>query len=65
MDALAILENSHKKVPKAVVRVLYNLVRHAFEKGLDPVRLYIHGAIIGKTRRFKGIRFHAKGKSGR
>ena len=42
----------------------YNLVKHAVDQGKDPLRLFVHGCIIGKTRRFKGIRYHAKGKTG-
>jgi ribosomal protein L22 len=43
---------------------LFNLKRHAVDRGRDPIRLYIHGAIIGKTKRYKMIRYHAKGKHG-
>jgi ribosomal protein L22 len=64
-DAIASLQDSHKKVSRLMLPTLFNLVRHAMDKGLDPVRLYIHGAIIGKTKRYKSIRYHAKGKSGR
>lgn len=48
-----------------MVKTLYNIARHAIEKKLDPFRLYVHGVIVGKTRRFKGVRYHAKGKGGR
>jgi ribosomal protein L22 len=44
---------------------LYNVARHAVQKNLNPVCLYIHGVIVGKKRRFRGIRFHAKGRGGR
>lgn len=63
-DAIVTLEQSQKKVAKLMVPTLYNLVGHAISKNLDPFRLYIHGAIIGKTTRFRGIRYHAKSKSG-
>lgn len=48
-----------------MIPVLNNCLRHAKEKGLEPIRLYVHGVIIGKSVRFKGIRYHARGKSGR
>lgn len=64
-DAIAKLGQSQKKVSKLMIPTLYNIVRHAIQKGLDPVRLFIHGVIVGKTMRFKGIRYHAKGKGGR
>lgn len=53
---------SQKKVPKLLVRTLYNLLDHAKCKGLNPLRLWVHGCIIGKTKRYKGIRYHAKGR---
>ena len=43
----------------------YNLVKHAADQGKDPLRLFVHGCIIGKTRRFKGIRYHGRAKTGR
>ncbi len=65
LDAILALQNSQKKVSKLMIPTLVNSIRHAAQKGLDPFRLYIHGVIVGKKMRFKGIRFHAKGKSGR
>lgn len=44
---------------------LFNLIRHALDRGYDPLRLFIHGIEIGKTQRYKGLRYHAKGRSGR
>jgi large subunit ribosomal protein L22 len=63
-DAIARLQGSHKKVAKLMLPTLFNLVRHAVEKGRDPLRLYIYGALIGKTKRYKLIRYHAKGRHG-
>jgi ribosomal protein L22 len=63
-DAIATLQVSHKKVAKLMLPTLFNLVRHAIDQQRDPVRLYIHGVIIGKTQRYKMIRYHAKGKHG-
>lgn len=64
-DAILSLQQSPKKVCKLMIPTFFNCIRHAVEKGLDPIRLFVHGVIIGKTMRFKGIRYHAKGKSGR
>lgn len=64
-DAILHLQQSPKKVCKLMLPTFFNCVRHAKDKGLDPLRLYVHGVIIGKTMRFKGLRYHAKGKSGR
>lgn len=45
-----------------MVRTFYNLIDHARHKGLNPMRLWVHGCIIGKTKRYKSVRYHAKGK---
>lgn len=45
-----------------MVRTLYNLMDHAKQRGLNPLRLWVHGCIIGKTKRYRGIRYHAKGR---
>jgi ribosomal protein L22 len=31
---------------------------------MNPMRLWVHGCIIGKTKRYKSLRYHAKGKHG-
>lgn len=64
-DAVLDLQLSQKKVCKVMLPALHNAVRHAVDRGLDPFKLFIHGVIIGKKMRFRGVRFHAKGKSGR
>jgi ribosomal protein L22 len=48
-----------------MVPTCYNIIQNAIKRGLDPFKLFIHGAIIGKTKRFRGVRYHAKSKSGR
>lgn len=48
-----------------MVPTFYNIIRHAVDQGKHPLRLYVHGIIIGKTMRYKGIRYHARGKTGR
>lgn len=64
-DAISFLENSQKKVTKVLVHTLYNIVRHCMDRKMDPLRLFIHGCLIGKKMRFKNIRYHAKGRTGR
>ena len=63
-DAINELEASHKKVARLILPTFYNLVKHAVDQGRDPLRLFVHGCIIGKTRRFKGIRYHGRAKTG-
>jgi ribosomal protein L22 len=62
LDAINTLERSHKKVAKVMVRTLYNLIDHAMEKGMNPTRLWVHGCLIGKTKRYRLTRYHAKGR---
>ena len=62
LDAIHTLECSHKKVAKLMVRTFYNLIDHAKNRGFNPLRLWVHGCIIGKTQRYKHTRYHAKGK---
>lgn len=62
LDAINILMNSHKKVAKLMVRTFWNLIDHAKQRGFDPMRLWVHGCLIGKTRRYFGVRYHAKGR---
>jgi len=45
-----------------MIPTFYNLIDHARQKGLNPYRLFVHGCIIGKTKRYKGVRYHAKGR---
>ena len=33
-------------------------------KGKDPLRLFVHGCIIGKQKRYRSLRYHAKMKRG-
>lgn len=41
---------------------LYNLIAHAGDRQINPLFLFVHGYIIGKTRRWKITRYHAKGR---
>jgi len=44
-------------------RTMWNLIDHAKNyKGMVPIRLFIHGVLIGKTKRYFGIRYQAKGR---
>jgi len=45
-----------------MVKTFYNLIDHAQRQGLNPLRLWVHGCIIGKTKRYRHVRFHARGK---
>jgi ribosomal protein L22 len=45
-----------------MTRTLWNLMDHAKHKGMIPMRLFIHGCIIGKTKRYYGVRYQAKGR---
>jgi ribosomal protein L22 len=65
LDAIDTLMASHKKVAKLMIRTFWNLIDHARHRGFDPMRLYVHGCLIGKTRRYFGVRFHAKGRGSR
>jgi len=62
LDAIAQLEHSQKKVAKLMIRTFYNLIDHAKNRGYNPMRLWVHGILIGKTQRYKGVRYHAKGR---
>lgn len=64
-DAILYCQHSEKKVAKLILPTLFNLIRHAIDREMDPFRLFIHGILIGKTIRYKGIRYHAKGRGGR
>ena len=64
-DAINELQQSHKKVARLMLPTFYNLVKHAIDQGRDPLRLFVHGCIIGKTQRFRGYRYHGKAKTGR
>ena len=63
-EAIHLLKNSQKKVAKLIIPTFYNLIDHAKNKGLDPMRLYVLGIIMGKKKRIRGIRYKAKGSSG-
>jgi hypothetical protein len=56
---------SQKKVPKLLIRTFYNLLDHAKARGFSILKLWVHGCIIGKTKRYRGLRYHAKGRGNR
>jgi ribosomal protein L22 len=62
LDAINRLEKSHRKVAKLMKRTFYNLIDHAERRGMNPLRLWVHGCIIGKTKRYKSLRYHARGR---
>lgn len=45
-----------------MVRTMYNLFDHAKCQGLNPLRLWVHGYVIGKTKRYRSVRYAAKGR---
>lgn len=61
-EAIYILSRSHKKVAKKMLPTFFNLLDHASRRGLDPCRMFVHGLIFGKTKRYRGVRYHAKGR---
>ena len=62
LDAINRLQRSQRKVAKVLVRTFYNHIDHAKRKGLNPTRLWVHGCLIGKTKRYKGVRYAARGR---
>ena len=62
LDALHELQMSQKKVAKLMVRTFYNLIDHAKHRDYNIMRLWVHGCLIGKTKRYKSVRYHAKGR---
>jgi len=65
LDAINVLMGSHKKVGKFMVRTFWNLLDHAKQRGFDPMRLWVHGCLIGKTKRYFNVRYAAKGRGAR
>jgi len=45
-----------------MVKTMYNLFDHAKCRGLNPMRLWVHGYVIGKTKRYRSVRYAAKGR---
>lgn len=49
---------------KNLESTFYNLLDHAVNKGMKPYRMFVHGLISGLTKRYSGVRYHAKMKRG-
>lgn len=45
-----------------MVKTMYNLFDHAKVQGLNPMRMWVHGYVIGKTKRHRSVRYAAKGR---
>ena len=45
-----------------MIKTFYNLIDHAQQQGVNPLRLWVHSYLIGKTKRWKSLRYHAKGR---
>lgn len=59
-EAIQLLMKSQKKVAKLILPTFFNLIDHAKKRGLEPYRLFVHGLILGKQQRYKGLRYKAK-----
>ena len=65
-DAIDGLDNIRKKPAEWIKNIIKAGVRSAINiKGMSEDRLYIKEVILGKNTGIPGIRYHAKGKSGR
>eukprot|EP01017_Pseudomicrothorax_dubius_P035409 TRINITY_DN4953_c0_g1_i2.p1 TRINITY_DN4953_c0_g1~~TRINITY_DN4953_c0_g1_i2.p1 ORF type:complete len:345 (-),score=100.97 TRINITY_DN4953_c0_g1_i2:161-1195(-) len=62
-DAINYLSQQKRQSAKYVLHTLQMVRRHAVEKGMDEVRLFVADAITNKWRRFKKLRYHAKGRA--
>ena len=62
VDAIFNLMSSQKKVAKKLIPTFFNLLDHAKKRGFVPYRMFVHGLILGKTQRYRGRRYHAKGR---
>lgn len=61
-DAIAAVAGMKTKAARFVRYTLQQVQRHAKAKEMDEERLYVQSAITGKHKRWKRIRYHAKGR---
>ena len=61
-EAIEIIGSTRKKSAKQILSALQMVRHHAITKGLDEERLYVQSAITNKNKRFKKLRYHAKGR---
>jgi hypothetical protein len=61
-DALNLCLQSHKKAAKFVALALQQVKKHGTDRAFHEERFYITDALTGKNRRFKRLRYHAKGR---
>lgn len=64
-DAMAEMEKTQKRVAKRIYSALKMVRDHALNKGFSELRLYVKDAITNRSRRIKGMRYHAKMRMGR
>lgn len=64
-DAIRVASEMQQRAGKRIFIGLKMVKDHAVNKGLTTLRLYVKDAITNRSKRVKGIRFHAKGKFGR
>ena len=61
-DALNLCLNSQKKAAKFVAIALQQVKKHGTDRDFHEERFYITDAITGKNKRYKRLRYHAKGR---
>jgi len=61
-DAISYCLNSQTKAAKYIKLALLQVKRHAEQIDLAEERLYVLDSITGKHKRFKRVRYHAKGR---
>lgn len=64
-EAIQVAENLPQGAAKRMVSGLKMVKDHALNKGMNLMRLYVKDAITNRFKRFKSLRYHAKGKIGR
>jgi ribosomal protein L22 len=61
-DALSAVAGMKTKAARYVRYTLQQVQRHAKDREMDEERLYVHAAITGKHKRWRRMRYHAKGR---
>jgi len=66
IDAMTAMSSSIKKPAYWIKKVIEKAIRNGVKtKAFDRERLYVKYAVTGKNKHIPGIRYHAKGRSGR
>ena len=64
-EAIEIADGLPQSAAKRMASGLRMVKDHALNKGLNVMRLYVRDAVTNRFKRFKSLRYHAKGKIGR